>query len=91
MKRLIIITAYDMNPEYKASGLSINISEDDNSLDLDLAKEVAEYFQIDTKRADQTILHITSVVKEWRSLANYFGISKSEQEIMSGAFKQADI
>jgi serine/threonine-protein kinase HipA len=85
----ILSPAYDMNPEYRASGLSINISEDDNSLDLNLAREVAEYFRIDAKKSDQTILHITSVVKGWRSIANYLGISKSEQEIMSSAFKQA--
>lgn len=82
----ILSPAYDMNPADKASGLSINISEDDNSLDLDLAKEVAEYFRIDSRKSDQIILKVTSVVKEWRSVANYIGISKSEQEIMSGAF-----
>lgn len=86
-KGWILSPAFDMNPENKASGLSINISEDDNSLDLDLAKEVAEYFRIDVKKSDQIISQITSVVKEWRSIANYFDISKSEQEIMSGAFK----
>jgi len=87
----ILSPAYDMNPVDKASGLSLNISEDDNSLDLDLAREVAEYFRVDAKKSDQIILKITSVVKEWRSIANYFGISKSEQEIMSGAFNRANI
>jgi len=87
----ILSPAYDMNPEYKSSGLSINISEDDNSLDLDLAREVAEYFRIAAAKSDQVISQITSVVKEWRSIANYFGISRSEQEIMSGAFDHANI
>jgi hypothetical protein len=35
--------------------------------------------------------HITSIVKKWRSVANDIGISRTEQEIMSGAFKHASI
>ncbi len=86
----ILSPAYDMNPVEKATGLSINISEDDNSLDLDLAKEVAEYFRIDGRESDQIISQITSTVKGWRSIANHIGISKNEQELMSVAFRQAD-
>jgi serine/threonine-protein kinase HipA len=87
----ILSPAYDMNPEHKASGLSINISEDDNSRDLNLAREVAEYFRIGTKKSDQLISQITSVVKQWRSIAKNLGIAKSEQEIMSGAFDRANM
>lgn len=87
----ILSPAYDMNPENKTSGLSINISEDDNSLDLDLAREVAEYFRVNAENSNQIISQITSVVKEWRPVANSFGVSRSEQDMMSGAFMHVNI
>ncbi|MDZ7737512.1 MAG: hypothetical protein U5K32_00270 [Bacteroidales bacterium] len=71
------------------SGLSLNISGDNNSLDLNLAKEVAEYFRINTKESDEIIALITSVVKGWTTIAAETGISRSEQELMSNAFKNA--
>ncbi|MEO1655522.1 MAG: HipA domain-containing protein, partial [Bacteroidota bacterium] len=37
--------AYDINPIEKGTGLSLNISEDDNSLDFDLCIEVIDYFR----------------------------------------------
>lgn len=36
--------AYDLNPAPTGAGLSLNISETDNSLSFDLALEVAPYF-----------------------------------------------
>ena len=85
----ILSPAYDVNPVESGSGLSLNISEDDNSLNLNLVKEVAEYFRINTKESDEIIAFITSVVKRWRSIATDIGISKSEQELMSNAFRNA--
>ncbi len=89
-KGWILSPAYDVNPTESGSGLSLNISEDDNSPDLNLAREVAEYFRIKTKESDKIIAHITSVVKRWRAVATETGISKSEQELMSNAFRNAE-
>jgi serine/threonine-protein kinase HipA len=77
------------NPDASGSGLSLNISENDNSLDLDLAREVAAYFRVDAKESDELITAITSVVKKWKSIATGIGISKSEQERMANAFRNA--
>jgi serine/threonine-protein kinase HipA len=41
--------AYDINPIEKGTGLSLNISEDDNSLDFDLCIEVIDYFRWEEK------------------------------------------
>lgn len=38
--------AYDMNPVPDADGLKLNITEADNALDLELAREVAGYFRL---------------------------------------------
>ncbi len=83
----VLSPAYDINPVESGSGLSLNISEDDNSLDLELAREVAVYFRIAAKEADNLIAAITSVVGRWRPIATSCGISKQEQERMATAFK----
>ena len=43
--------AYDINPIENGTGLKLNISEDDNVLDLNLAMEVHEYFRLDKAEA----------------------------------------
>jgi len=79
--------AYDMNPNEYGTGLSLNISEKDNSLNLDLALSVAEYFRIESKRAKEIITKVKSFVSGWREVAKGIGLSKAEQDKMSKAFE----
>ena len=80
--------AYDMNPvEYAAGGLKLNISEEDNSLDFDLAMSVAPYFRVRAEKAKEIRAQIESVVSKWPTKAKKYGISHSEQEMMSAAFR----
>nr|WP_320118462.1 HipA domain-containing protein [uncultured Marinifilum sp.] len=81
--------AYDINPVANAFGLSLNISEYDNSLSLDLAKEVAVYFRIKNNRADQIIKEVKNAVNSWRDVSNSFNIPRNEQEAMANAFRLA--
>lgn len=82
--------AYDINPIENGTGLKLNISEDDNALDLDLAMEVNEYFRLDEAKALKTIKEVTNVVKNWRQVATKYGISKSNQELKATAFSIAE-
>lgn len=86
-KGWILSPGYDINPIQNASGLSLNISESDNSLDFDLALEVAEYFRIDKKRSSQILKKVSESVKRWNEVAEREGISKSERHAMTRAFK----
>ena len=81
--------AYDMNPVSNSDGLALNISEVDNSLDLDLALEVAPYFRIKEKRAKTILKEVSSVVREWRLLAKKMKLSSDEIEEMEPAFRCA--
>ena len=78
--------AYDLNPSPIGTGLSLNISETDNSLSLDLALEVKAYFRLSDDAADNTIKSIQESVSGWRSVASGLGITKAEQDLMSQAF-----
>lgn len=79
--------AYDLNPDPQGVGLSLNISETDNSLDLDLARTVAPYFRISPPRAEAIISQINDAVSDWRRTASELGISRIEQNEMASAFE----
>lgn len=79
--------AYDINPDEHSMGLKLNISEDDNSLDFELALSVAAYFGLDNATSDEIINQTKKVVSNWQQLATQYGISRSEQEDNAGAFR----
>jgi serine/threonine-protein kinase HipA len=79
--------AYDVNPVYYGTGLSLNISETDNSLHFDIAREVAKYFRVKDSLAKETIEKTRQIVKQWKKLADKYKIPSKEQDLMSNAFE----
>lgn len=78
---------YDVNPIPDGASLSLNVSEEDNSLSVDLAVEVAEQFMIPKKEAVALADEIVSTVRDnWRKIAEKNGLSKSSIEYMKSAF-----
>ena len=86
-KGWVLSPAYDINPVETGTGLSLNISEKDNALDLELAKEVAPYFRVSDKRAHQIITTIIRAVSDWNKVAEKIGILKAERGLMARAFR----
>lgn len=82
--------AYDMNPVPIDDGLKLNISEADNALDLELAREVAAYFRVKPTEADAIIEAFKAVVHQWRVLASRLPPSHYEQERMALALRLAE-
>ena len=83
----ILSPAYDMNPNPDAYGLKLNISDDDNSMDLELAKSVAKHFRIDAIGADKLIEEVKIAVKQWHIVARSMNIPKNEIDRMESAFR----
>jgi len=83
----ILSPAFDINPVASGDGLKLNISETDNSQDLELARKVADYFRIKQARANKIIQEIIAATKHWRKKAKLIGISSSEQDRMVRAFR----
>jgi len=79
--------AYDLNPDPQGVGLSLNISETDNSLEFDVARSVAPYFRVSPTRAEAIISQINDAAKDWRRIATELGISSVEQNEMASAFQ----
>ena len=87
-KGWILSPAFDINPNEDGVGLSLNISLEDNSLDLDLALEVSEYFRLSDVEAIKILDDIRRSVKSWKSIANEHQLPRSEQELMAKVFER---
>lgn len=83
----LLSPAYDVNPVYFGRGLTLNISETDNSLDFDLAISVAHYFRVENEMARNIVNEVKKSVSIWRTVAKKYGIPYQEQELMAAAFE----
>ena len=81
--------AFDMNPVTHANGLTLNISETDNALDLELVRSVAPYFRVSVEQANAIIANQIQVVSQWHMLADSLKIPARDQQQMAAAFRLA--
>ena len=81
--------AYDMNPVPGSQGLTLNVSEGDNAIDLDLARSVAPYFRVSKKLANEIVSRSQAVVRQWPKIADSLKVRAREQEQMAAAFRLA--
>lgn len=79
---------YDVNPIPYGDRLSLNVDADDNSISMELAVSVAEYFDMDEEEAWKEVEEITATVKKnWRISAGRYGLSGKACEYMRPAFE----
>ena len=81
--------AYDINPtpiEIAPRILTTSIDFYDNSASLETAMRVAKNFRLTKEEALSIVQEVASAVKQWRSVASEFGLSKRECDRMSSAF-----
>lgn len=81
--------AYDVNPVPTAAGLTLNINETDNALDVDLVRSVAPFFRVKTRTADEIIERSRGIVGQWRKIAGRLGLSARACDRMAPAFRLA--
>jgi serine/threonine-protein kinase HipA len=79
--------AYDMNPNEMGNGLTLNISENSNELDLKLALDTAQLYQLKSDQAESILKEMIDEISNWRAVAKKFGISNSEIEQTKRAFR----
>ena len=82
----VLSPAYDLNPIPDAHGLTLNIDEQNNALDMDLAREVAGQFRVGSLQAGKIIDQVMGAVRPWREVASNLGIARSEIALMENAF-----
>jgi serine/threonine-protein kinase HipA len=81
-----ISPAYDMNPNENGTGLKLNISENDNSLNVDLVMEVAKYFNLNSTKSQAILSEMQGMIAKWNDVAKSIGLSNDERQRMAGAF-----
>jgi serine/threonine-protein kinase HipA len=79
-----------MNPDPLGAGLKLNVSETDNTQDLELALSVASVFRVKEKRAMEIVGEIVGAVRKWRPAASSLGLSRAAQDRMRRAFRAAE-
>lgn len=81
---------FDVNPDADGEVLSLNVDENNNLIDFELALSVARLYEISEKQGIEELNEIKNVVESnWRRLAQQYGLSRSEIENMSPAFNMA--
>ncbi|MCK5816386.1 MAG: HipA domain-containing protein [Candidatus Marinimicrobia bacterium] len=78
--------AYDINPNPDGMGLSLNINEDDNSLDYDLCMSVIGYFRLKENEALDFIKKTKKVISQWKKRGKKMNISNPELALIENAF-----
>jgi len=79
--------AYDMNANPQGNGLTLNISENDNSLDPELALSAAQHFRLKPHEANAILNRTKNAVSKWPAIAAKYKLSRREQENMAIAFQ----
>lgn len=78
--------AYDLNPNPRGNGLTLNISDNDNSLDPGLALSVARHFRLKGKEAEEILAHLRQTISQWEDIASKYKLSRRDKENMASAF-----
>jgi serine/threonine-protein kinase HipA len=86
--------AYDLNAmpvDIRPRILSLAINEADNTASLDLAMNVADYFEVKKDRAKAIAAQVGKGVSTWRDEAARLGLRKGEIDRMRSAFEHEDL
>lgn len=86
--------AYDLNPvpiDIKPRVLTTAIDLDDGTASLELAYDVASYFELPSGEARTIAQKVGKAVESWRKEAAKLDLSKSEIDRMASAFEHSDL
>ena len=86
--------AYDLNPvpvDIKPRVLATYIDLDDGTASLNLALEVAEYFELDPKQARKIATEVGQAVGDWRQEAAHLELTAAQIDRMESAFEHDDL
>jgi serine/threonine-protein kinase HipA len=90
----VLSPVYDVNPtpaEERPRILSSTIDDSDSTASLDLAFEVAEYFDLTADGARKIAAEVGGVVAGWRQEATTLGLRTQEIDRMASAFEHRDL
>ena len=82
---------YDVNPVPYGDNFSLMVDDKESTVDVDLALETAQYYDIDLHEAKSIAADMFRIVKDnWRELAKNNGLSRNAIEKMYAAFSMVE-
>jgi serine/threonine-protein kinase HipA len=78
--------AFDVNPSVERDDLTLAINETETACDVQIAREAHKFYGLTLGEADEVIDEVGGAVRTWRAEAEGLRISRSEMEMMAGAF-----
>ena len=85
----VLSPLFDVNPVPYGDELSLNVDKNDNRIDLNLALDVCNLFGITTGEGKDFIDEMLAIVgTNWKDLAEKYGLSRSQIQDMSPAFRE---
>ena len=83
--------AYDMNPNALGDGLALNVSGNDNSIDIGLAVDTCRFYQLEKSAAEKIAADICMAVqRNWEKTALKYGANRGMIELMRPAFSASN-
>ena len=83
----VLSPLFDVNPVPYGDELSLNVNEDDNRIDIELAVQTADLFGTGESDAQAYAAELLETVREnWNKIASKYGLSRREIEEMKPAF-----
>jgi len=76
--------AFDINPDPHGRGLHLNVTEDDNRLDPEIALGVAAHFRV--KDGEQHLRRLQQVIRSWEQKAQRIGLPRRDLEVLRSCF-----
>ena len=86
-KTFCLSPLYDVNPNPDGTGLSLNIDENNNSLDYELAVSTAPYYGIKKNEASKIVASTKEIIKQWKTIAQSFGLTRQNIADMEKCFR----
>ena len=86
-KTFCLSPLYDVNPNPDGTGLSLNIDENDNSLDYELAVSTAPYYGIKKDEASKIVASTKGIIKQWKTIAQKFGLTRQNIADMEKCYR----
>jgi serine/threonine-protein kinase HipA len=90
----VLSPAYDLNPvpiQVKQRILSTEIDIGNDTASLEVALNVADYFELKEEDTKLIISEVANAVKNWQGEASRLGLSKAEINRMESAFEHEDL
>jgi serine/threonine-protein kinase HipA len=79
-----------MNPNEMGNGLTLNVTDNSNELDVSLAMDTCNLYQLKKVKAEDILADTQKMISNWRAVAKMHEINNNEIEQAKRSFRLVD-